>query len=343
MFIREVIKSKKGSSKKFVYHLLVESYRSPKGPRQRTLLSLGKLELPRQQWKALANRIEEIISGQLSFSEPVGEEIETPAQHYAQLLIHKKLNQSGSQPSGESHLETVDVNSLQSSQCRSIGAEWVSLAVLQRLGFESYLEQLGFNEIERKIALLLIVARMVAPGSDWRTWQWARQRSAIGELLEPDIKNRSHNLLYQVGDRLYAHKQELEPFLVKREQELFHITSHIILYDLTNTYFEGSIADSKLKRHGHSKEKRQDCLLVTVGLVLNSYRFPLYSRVFEGNVSEQKTLLEMLESLQAPVSVGTSKPLVVLDAGMATEANLQKLGKRGYDYVVVSRRGAPLR
>jgi len=77
MFIREVIKSKKGSSKKFVYHLLVESYRSPKGPRQRTLLSLGKLELPRQQWKALANRIEEIISGQLSFSEPVGEEIES--------------------------------------------------------------------------------------------------------------------------------------------------------------------------------------------------------------------------------------------------------------------------
>ena len=104
MFIREVVKQNKGYHKKFVYHFLVESYRTAKGPRQRTLLKLGVLDLPRDKWKALANRIEELYQGQSSLI-PADPEIEPLAQHYAALLAQKQLEQQSADASGAKEID----------------------------------------------------------------------------------------------------------------------------------------------------------------------------------------------------------------------------------------------
>ena len=348
MFIREVTKKNKGYEKTFVYHLLVESYRTAKGPRQRTLLHLGRLELDRKYWKALANRIEEIVSGQTSFAEPVPEEVERLAQHYASTLIDKHLrNQSEtvSEASEEARTyETVALDSLKISDCRSIGGEWVSLSMLERLEFSEGLRRLGLSDQDIRLAHLLVIGRMVYPASEWATWQWARHRSAIGELLDLPLHRLSHNHLYRVGDILYAHKEALEAFFAARERDLFSLGSQIILYDLTNSYFESGEGASQLKRYGVSKEKRHDCPLVTLALVLNGHGFPLHSQVFAGNVREPETLFAVLEGLSQRLSVGedgSPLPVVVIDAGIATEANLTALRERGYHYVVVSRSKPP--
>ena len=90
MFIKTVKKRNKGYSKVYTYHRLMESYRTPQGPRQITLLELGKLELPQSQWKHLADRIEQIVMGQQRII-PVQPDIEKLAQHYASLLINKRI------------------------------------------------------------------------------------------------------------------------------------------------------------------------------------------------------------------------------------------------------------
>jgi transposase len=89
--------------------------------------------------------------------------------------------------------------------------------------------------------------------------------------------------------------------------------------------------NAKAKR-GHSKEKRTDCPLVTLGLVLDGSGFIRRSRMFEGNVCEAKTLEEMLYMLKAPKGA-----LVIMDRGIATEANVLWLIEHKYRYLVVSR------
>lgn len=336
MFIRELVKQNKGYEKKFVYHALMESFRTEKGTRQRLLLSLGKLTIPKDKWKALANRIEEIITNQQSLSKP-DEEIEALAQHYASLLLGKRLGEKKVEEEQKEspHYEEINIHSVNTCHPRTIGAENVSLSMVKRLGFPVFLSDIGFTEKEVKIAQLLIVGRMVFPASEWRTYHWAKELSAIGELLRFEIKGISHNQLYKVSDSLLQHKVEIEEQLAHRERNLFSLNEKIILYDLTNTYFESDVGKSKIKRYSRSKEKRNDCPLVTLGLVLDGTGFPKRSKVFRGNAKEWETLLEMIRELDSGGKEGVRKT-VVIDAGIAVEDNLVAL-KGQYDYICVAR------
>jgi hypothetical protein len=120
MFIREVRKKNKGSRKVFVYHRLIESYRTPKGPRQRVVLDLGKLALPKYQWKSLANRIEQIVAGQ-QILVPVSGHVEALAHHYADIIIKNSLSLSQEHLSKEQNYQTVDVNALSHSDAKTVG------------------------------------------------------------------------------------------------------------------------------------------------------------------------------------------------------------------------------
>jgi len=155
--------------------------------------------------------------------------------------------------------------------------------------------------------------------------------------------------IYQISDILLKHKKELEQHLYERQRSIFQFEETITLYDLTNTYFEGSGKYNDLAAHGHSKEKRSDCPLVTLGLVLDSSGFPIRSEVFAGNASEPQTLAEMIEGLKrSPFEQAENtesqqlfkqgKPTIVMDAGIATEDNINWLKKKQYHYLVVSRK-----
>ena len=122
---------------------------------------------------------------------------------------------------------------------------------------------------------------------------------------------------------------------------IFSCKEKIILYDLTNTFFEGSGKfNPKARYGGNSKEKRNDCPLVTLGLVLDVQGFPKKSRIYEGNISEPKTLEAMIRGL-ASEDINDNclfKPTIVLDAGIATEDNINWLRGQSYHYIVVSRK-----
>jgi transposase len=118
---------------------------------------------------------------------------------------------------------------------------------------------------------------------------------------------------------------------------LFDIEDKIILYDLTNTYFEGRMQHSHLAKFGRSKERRNDAKLIVLGLVVNPEGFIKYSSIPEGNVSDCSTLEGMVDGLRLKTSSVTGKAIVVMDAGIATESNLRMLREKGYDYLCVTR------
>ncbi|MBI3901412.1 MAG: IS1634 family transposase [Nitrosomonadales bacterium] len=174
---------------------------------------------------------------------------------------------------------------------------------------------------------------MAHPGSELATHAWLQKRSALGELIDFDFEAMDLNRLYRASDALYKHRDALQDHLFEAAKSVFGFADTVTLYDLTNTYFEGIAAGSPKAARGRSKEKRSDCPLVTLAVVLDGSGFVRRSRVFAGNASEPQTLQEMLTGLSAPKGAA-----VAMDAGIATEANLAWLKTHGYHYVVVSRK-----
>lgn len=338
MFIRAVTKKNPGYDKTFTYHRLMESIRTPKGPRQRILLNLGHLELPPEDWKTLANRIEEIVSNQVSFFPPAPH-IESLAQYYAQLLRQKEMQAIPT--AEEAEWERVNLKSLSQGEFRTIGGEAVAYDAFKSLGLPEILAGLGLTEDHIHQAALLIIGRLLHPSSERETALWAKEISALGELLGVEFRRLSNNALYRLSDELVRHRDEIENLLAGRERESFGLGEKIILYDLTNTYLTGRAHESRMAHHGHSKQKRDDCPLLTLALVLDEDGFPKKSKVLPGNASEPGSLKGFLEAYKLDLSrrqpLFKELPTVVIDAGVSTQDNLKLLRGEGFHYVTVSR------
>ena len=143
--------------------------------------------------------------------------------------------------------------------------------------------------------------------------------------------------LYEISNKLYEEKSGLENHLSRCTNELFNLQDKVILYDLTNTYFEGRMKDSKMAQFGRSKEKRSDAKLIVLAVIINCEGFLKYSDIFEGNTSDCSTLKTVIGKLNQRVGYTSGKPIIVMDAGIATEENIQFLKKEKYDYLCVSR------
>ena len=335
MYIRQTTTRSKKDGSSYQSYRLVESFRVGNKVKQQTLLNLGtEFSISRDSWGELTNRIEAILHHQPSLL-PLNETIEAEAQRIASnLLLRNKEYASSDEHVATADYCTVDIDSIESSELRSVGLEHMAYDALQSLQLDTQLSALGLNRTEVATAIGTIIGRMIAPGSELSTHRWLQRESGLGEILDYDFNQCSLSRLYRVSDQLLQHRDELETHLFARECTLFDLSCTITLYDLTNTFFEGSGKYNDQAVRGRSKEKRSDCPLVTLGLVLDSSGFPRSSRVFAGNASEPATLETMVTSLAG----AEANALIVMDAGIATEANLQWLQERNYRYLVVSRK-----
>jgi transposase len=344
MFIRRTQTRNRVSGETYFTHRLVETLRVGKAVKQRTLLNLGsQFELNQAEWPVLAARIEQLLHGQGSLlASTLSETAETLAQRYAaqlvarqpdQALLVRKAGTQSAAGAGAARFAEVDLSTLEQVRPRTVGVEQVALAAVRQLGFEDKLAALGFNPPQIAAALGNVIGRMAAPASELATHAWLQQNSGLGELIGYDYESMQLQRLYRSADHLLKHRDALEAHLFGAAQTWFGLAETITLFDLTNTYFEGVAAGIGKAKRGKSKEKRSDCPLVTLGLALDVSGFPKRSRLFEGNVSEACTLQTMLAQLGAVPGV-----TVVMDAGIAPEANLAWLKQHGYQYLVVSRK-----
>ena len=323
---------------------LVESVREGQQVKQRTLLNLGKdFAIEPQHWPLLTARIEQLLQDTqaqqaelFALTDEIGLMLETAAQRYSCLLVHK-LAQPVDPTTQKTDYHRVDLHRVDAVEARSIGAETLALHAADQLQLPQKLTALGFNGVDRAAALGSIIGRMVSPGSELHTHEWLQSHTALGELLDHEFGSTSLTRLYKVSDQLLKHHAALEGFLAERERTLFALDRRIVLYDLTNTYFEGQCAGNPKAQFGRSKEKRSDCPLVTLGLVLDGDGFPVVSQVFPGNASEPATLKTMLDGLQGQNPLAMPKPVIILDAGIASADNIAWLVEHAYRYIVVSR------
>ena len=349
MFIKTIVKTDKKSGKRYDYYRLCEGYRIGNSVRHRTIVSMGKLEgvENKQDKKILADLIETLVKGdEYLFAFNVKPLISKYAREFAGKIINEKLlDIAPSTPSPDNQnittevaLETIDINSLKHEDVREIGSEWMCKQALEQLDFKNLLvDNCGFSKKSANMAMAHIVSRAVFPASENKTAQWIKENSAVSGLFNLSVDKINRFKLYAASNNLYKQKHIIEKQLSKKTNELFDLQDKIIFYDLTNTYFEGRKAGSSIAKFGRSKEKRSDAKIVSMAAVINAEGFLKYSRIYEGNISDSKTLNNTIEELSHNTSETSRKPVIVMDAGIMTEENTKMLKEKGYDYICVSR------
>ena len=235
----------------------------------------------------------------------------------------------------------VDVNTVKHTDARDVGAEWICLQTIRELEIDRFLERQGWNEIQINTTLAHLITRTVYTPSELKSIRIMNENSAVCELVSGNQEwHPGYHDIYKVAPNLYGLKDKLETHLCRKTDDLFNLTNRIVLFDLTNFYFEGRKERSAKAQYGRSKEKRNDCKLLVMALCVNAEGFIRYSSILAGNTADPDSLPDMIDTLSQKTRTPSDperKVLVCLDAGIATEDNLRKIKENGYNYLCVSR------
>ncbi|MGH2397806.1 MAG: IS1634 family transposase [bacterium] len=313
MFLRPNHRSKDG--KDHTYWSLVETVRTPDGPRQKTLCYLGELNSSAQaRWL----RTVEVFNEQ-------GE-----AQQLKLFPAHVEP------PAGDPQVARVLLNKVRLERTRQFGACWLGWEIWKRLEldrfFEAAVDEDSADVPWSRVAALLAINRLCAPGSELAIEQRWFPSTALDDLLGLEEGKINDTRLYRCLDRILPHKTKLERHLKDRYGALFGAEFDVLLYDLTSTYVEGAAENNPMMRRGYSRDHRPDCEQMVIALIVNSEGFPFSYETFDGNradVSTLETILRMVER-----KYGQARRIWVFDRGIVSEENLAAIRKRGGQYLV---------
>jgi len=313
MFLRSHRRNKDG--KDHSYWSLVETVRTPNGPRQRILCYLGELNNSTQaRWL----RTIEVFNEQ-------GE---------AQQL--KLFPSQVEPPPDDPQVARVLLNKVRLERTKQFGSCWLGLELWKRLELDRFFEQ-AVDEHEAdvpwsRVAAVLAINRLCAPGSELAIEERWYPSTALDDLLGIEDGKINDTRLYRCLDRMLPHKTKLEQHLKHRYGELFGAEFDVLLYDLTSTYVEGAAEKNPMMRRGYSRDHRPDCEQMVIALIVNSEGFPFSYETFDGNradVSTMETILRMVER-----KYGKARRIWVFERGIVSEENLAAIRKRDGQYLV---------
>ena len=313
MFLRSHQRNKDG--KDHTYWSLVETVRTVDGPRQRTLCYLGELNGSAQaRW--------------LKSVEVFNEQGE--AEQLKLFPSHIEV------PDDDPQVARVLVNRVRLERTRQFGGCFLGWELWKRLGLDVFFEQVLDEEAAEvpwsRVAAVLAINRLCAPGSELAIEERWYPSTALDDLLEIEEGKINDTRLYRCLDRILPHKSKLEQHLKQRYGELFGAEFDVLLYDLTSTYVEGAAEKNPLMSRGYSRDHRPDCEQMVIALIVNREGFPFSYETFDGNRADVSTMESILRMVER--KYGKARRIWVMDRGIVSEENLAAIRKRGGQYLV---------
>lgn len=315
---------------------LVESYRNEAGqPRQRVVVSLGNVAIPEGEKKSIAAVVESQLRGEYDLFMPQLSKEGSELVHHIMQMAQKAKRLTP--PKEATTLDGVITDKIETENVVQLGPQLVALKAWEELQMDKTLQSVGIKTLVANRLKLLITNRLTEPLSEHALIDWSH-RTALPEITGEKLKHTQKGCLYRAGDILYKHRKKIEECLRRREKDLFNLKRSVVLYDVTNTHFEGQCASNPKAKHGKNKQNRNDCRQVALGIAYDEHGFALTHEIFAGNIADTKTLCTILKHLD--VTEDTLKPVVILDAGFASEENIHMLEEKGYNYIINVTRGS---
>jgi transposase len=313
MFLRPNHRSKDG--KEHTYWSLVETVRTPDGPRQRTLCYLGELNGSAQaRWLKTI----QVFNGE-------GES--------RQLKLFPSEIEP---PENEANVARVLVQQVRLERVREFGACYLGLEVWRRLQLDRFFED-GLDDEDAdvawsRVAAVLAINRLCAPGSELSIEQRWYPSTALDDLLHIQQGQLNDSRLYRCLDRILPLKTALEQHLKQRYGALFQAEFDVLLYDLTSSYVEGEAEANPMMKRGYSRDGRPDAKQVVIALIVNGDGFPFSYETFDGNRADVTTIETILRMVER--KYGKARRIWVFDRGIISEENLKAIRSRGGQYLV---------
>lgn len=344
MFIKVIKKKNAKEGKIFYQFMLAQNSRIGKKVKQSSILSLGSdIELlnPEIKNEVLAILKDKILGQELVFPilNPLSNTLAN--SYYEKFQIKFGSDQDYSQvvsspPKHDgSDYQEIDVASIDVVASKSFGTENICNLMYERLGFDQIFRGLNWSESDIKMAQLSILSRTVFSASEHKTAQILRDNSALTTIIGYD-KSINHRDLYPILDKLHDFQMQIDKALYTNINTIFNIDQSIVIYDLSNLYFEGRKANSEIAKFGRSKEKRYDCKQVVFTGIIDSKGFIKHSRIYQGNMADSKTIEMLIQDFELQ-GVNIKGITAVIDAGFATEDNLELISSKQMKYVAVAR------
>src|SRR4051812_30930463 len=313
MFLRPNRRSKDG--KDHSYWSLVETVRTPDGPRQKTLCYLGELNASAQaRWLKTIEVFNE--------------------QGEAQQL--KLFPSQVEPPTDDPQVARVLLNKVRLERTRQFGSCWLGLELWKRLELDRFfaqaIDQHEADVLWSRVAAVLAINRLCAPGSELAIEERGYPSTALDDLLGIEDGKINDTGLYRCLDRILPHKTKLERHLKQRYGELFGAEFDVLLYDLTSTYGEGAAEKNPMLRRGYSRDHRPDCEQMVIALIVNNDGFPFSYETFDGNRADVSTMEAVLRMVER--KYGKARRIWVFDRSIVSEENLAAIRKRGGQYLV---------
>jgi hypothetical protein len=221
----------------------------------------------------------------------------------------------------------VKLSEMKLRRARPYGNCWLGCELWRQLQLDRFWEEKlerGREEVSwAQVLELLVINRLIDPGSEFRLHRQWFDQSAMDVLLGVDFAVAEKDRLYRCLDRILPHKPDLFVHLQQRWRSLFDVPFDVLLYDLTSTYVEGEAEQNPKAKRGYSRDGRPDCKQVIVALVITPEGFPLAYEVMDGNTSDKTTLRGFLSKIEN--LYGQARRVWLMDRGVPTEAVLQEM------------------
>ena len=308
MFLRAKVRKKDG--KQHRYFSVVENRRVGKNKTaQRTVLYLG-----------------EINDGQEASWRKTLQVFDESQQQHTTLSLFPEDREI---PAESSNSIQVKLSEMELRRPRAFGNCWLGCELWRQLQLEEFWAEKLAEQVKRetvcwaKVLQLLVVNRLIDPGSEFRVHRQWFDQSAMAELLNADFAVAEKDRLYRCLDRILEHRAALFQHLRERWQDLFQAQFEVLLYDLTSTYIEGEGEEIPQAKYGYSRDQRFDCKQVVIALVITPEGLPLAYEVMDGNTSDRTTLRRFLDKIET--LYGRARRVWVMDRGIPTEAVLEEM------------------
>ncbi|MCF6332257.1 MAG: IS1634 family transposase [Draconibacterium sp.] len=215
----------------------------------------------------------------------------------------------------------ASIEGMELSNGKTFGAIVAIKQVAKRLGIE---QALG-NSKQAKLAMVQIAGRIIAQQSrNYIAKQWVLNQD-IENVFK--VSNFNEDSLYANLDWLTKNQGQIEKKVFKHRYKSEKI-KQIFLYDVTSSYFEGT--QNELAKFGYNRDKKKGKMQIVVGLMLDSYGYPLTIEVFEGNTNDTKTVSPQLKKLKE--MFGIERVIFVGDKGMIKYSQIEEIISDNYKW-----------
>ncbi len=329
------VEKKNKNSKNSVLQLM-KSQRVNGKPKQIIVLSLGAdYPIPKKLRKAVAKSITNKLRGEVSlFADP---EVEKYSEAIIRRIQQKGDRQYTEKINKQEDIREVFIDQVYHKEDRIAGPVLIGDSMWKRLKMDEILTEVGFRQKDTKIAEISILNRLISHEHEYALPIWTKIYS-VGDIVYNKAEDLGKDIFYRISDKLLSKQSKIEELLYRNVKNIFGLDSSILLYDLTNTYFEGTgKLNPKAKFNGNQKEKRTDCRQIVIALILDGDGFVIKHKIFNGKMSDAKSLSKILSSIKGSYEEISDVPTLIFDRGVTSDENIELLLKSGLKYIIASR------